>query len=134
MRRKLIAFDFDGVIHSYDGGWQDGSVYGRLDLSGILLAQERGFATAIVTSRDVIQVATVVSDHPSLVVRADPRGEIVFWSGGDSGRELLVTNRKLAAVVLIDDRCVEHQFGQSWTDTLDSVKQLLERKKGTTLS
>src|SRR3989442_769984 len=86
--RPTVVFDFDGVIHSYHKGWQDGAIYGDLDLKGIQEAYERGFAIAIVTARDVMSVA----DHLLPIFNASPdpwrlivdrKCEYSFWTGGD---------------------------------------------------
>lgn len=35
-----IAFDFDGVIHKYRKGWQDGSVYDSLNFNILCMIKE----------------------------------------------------------------------------------------------
>lgn len=128
-----VAIDFDGVIHAYSKGWQDGTIYddpmpGAFDALAELQAR---YAVFVHTSRDAGQVAEwlvrrtdgrirCVTEHP---------GEEVTWSLQDlsafnkppavSGvsvqrglfrkfwddqTKIFVTNRKLPAVAYIDDR------------------------------
>lgn len=56
-KKKIIAIDFDGVIHSYKSGWQgadvipDAPVPGAIEWLGRLLEDER-FEVAIFSSRN----------------------------------------------------------------------------------
>jgi hypothetical protein len=101
---KTVAVDFDGVIHRYGRGWQDGTIYdvpmaGAID--GLKRLQER-YAVFVFTSREIEQVVPWLEGW-GLDVAADGPPWPAFWNSQD---QILVTNRKLPAVAYVDDRGV----------------------------
>ncbi len=126
-----VGCDFDGVIHAYSKGWQDGTIYdepvpGALD--GLRWLMER-YAVFIHTSRHPLAVAEWLAQRGfSTLVEADgfectcdtsrdfPHFHEdqcrTFWN--EQGR-LLVTRRKLAAIAYIDDRGIRFE---SWHQAL----------------
>lgn len=102
---QAVAVDFDGVIHRYSKGWQDGSIYDGLvpgAVEGIIALSER-FAVFILTSRDIEQVVPWMQNNTVLDVAADGPPWPKFWI---SQEQILVTNRKLPAFAYLDDRAV----------------------------
>ncbi|TXS40092.1 hypothetical protein [Streptomyces sp. OR43] len=100
-----IAVDFDGVIHAYSRGWQDGTIYdepmpGAIDGLHELMRRDAVF---IHTSRDPQAVALWITNRLGITSTWEMEGARPheFWN--DRGR-VLVTNRKLPATVYIDDR------------------------------
>jgi hypothetical protein len=111
--RPTICVDFDGAIHSYERGWQDGAIYGHV-VPGFFEWVER------------------VRDHFKLVIHSsrakDEAGvvAIVFWlhkqrdawiaTGGVRDPikplEIEVSAEKPPAWLTIDDRCI--RFDGDW--------------------
>lgn len=120
---KTIAVDFDGVVHGYSKGWQDGTIYdpalpGAIDALHTLMAS---YAVFIHTSRTPTDVAAWLADYGfDTLVDVDgpkhPKRE--FWN--EQGT-LLVTDRKLPALVYIDDRAIRFQ---SWKQALAKLENL----------
>lgn len=117
---KTVAIDFDGVIHAYSRGWQDGSIYdepvpGALDAIRALQAR---CAVFVHTSRYPGQVAEWLRCHGiDAVSDAAFVGE--FWDRQD---EVLVTRRKLPAAAYIDDRAIRFV---DWAQALSDVEGVL---------
>lgn len=117
---KTIAVDFDGVVHAYRKGWQDGTIYDP-PLPGApegLTTLMETYAVFIHTTRDAATVAAWLAERGfDTVVDVEgpkhPKRE--FWN--EQGA-LLVTDRKLPAVAYIDDRAIRFQH---WEQTLHDI-------------
>ncbi len=122
---RTIAVDFDGVIHSYEKGWQDGSIYGTLmegALDGLLDLMSK-YAVYIFTSRNPKQVGRWIEAMTEGRIRCTikvPRTG--FWN--EQGK-LLITNMKLPAFAYIDDRGIRFK---KWSQTLTALA-MFEREK-----
>ena len=116
---KTVAVDFDGVIHAYSKGWQDGSIYdkpvpGAFDALALLMKK---FAVMVHTTREPASVARWIKEWGGIETcwYADPAKLPQFW---DDQRCLLVTDRKLPAVAYIDDRAIRFT---NWDQALDDL-------------
>lgn len=123
VRRMLVGLDFDGVIHRYRKGWNGGAIYDTIDVTGIRFLHHADLAVAIFTCRDTQTVATVLEEH-GIRTHQDVGDNTLFWDGGEDGRTVLITNFKISAIAYIDDRAINHKFGDSWGQTMLKVAEL----------
>lgn len=121
---QTIAVDFDGVLHSYERGWADGSIYGDWKPGAVAALSQltQQYAVFIHTTRSARQVARWIEQSSGYAFECTthlPRTwygrRKPFWN---TQGLLLVTDRKLPAIAYIDDRAVRFE---DWWQSLRAL-------------
>jgi hypothetical protein len=111
--KKTVAVDFDGVIHAYSRGWQDGSVY------------DPPVPYALDALRNLRKRYTVV------IYTTRAREDINEPGGAEQIREwfklyeaedladLEITDKKPLAIALIDDRAIRFK---NWAQAIPDLQ------------
>lgn len=110
MRKKTIAIDFDGVIHQYSKGWQDGSIYDP-PMEGALEAVKR-----LASNNKLVIFSTRAKDsrmHMEMIIWLDLHGFAPYISS--------VTHEKVIAHIYIDDRGLRFD---DWSNTMDTLTEM----------
>ncbi len=111
-----VAVDFDGVIHAYSRGWQDGSIYDEPAPGAFAALRElmERYAVFVHTTRLPVAVARWIKARSGIETAWHEDESMLpeFWNERDT---LLVTRRKLPAVAYIDDRGIRFE---SWDQAL----------------
>jgi len=85
-----ILIDFDGVVHSYTG-WNDGKLNGPIpNAKEAIIELQQSYKVVIFSTRNKEQIEPWLKEYQ-------------FPS------DLIVTNEKVPAIVLVDDRAIKFQ-------------------------
>lgn len=121
--KPTLCIDFDGVIHSYEHGWQDGKIYGTV---------VPGFFQWAAQAQHLFKLCVYSSRSSTLVGRramgswlAD---QLRQWEGEPI--TFSISHDKPSAWLTIDDRCI--RFNGDWADTELAPDTLLKFKPWTT--
>jgi len=137
-----VALDFDGVIHRYSRGWQRGVIYdppmdGAIEAVRDIMEVE---SVVVLTARtDLDAVCAYLTGHGLSCVTQDDwdreraADSILASSVGDSfwndRSRVLVTNRKPAARVYLDDRGVTFTREGGWEQALQDMEITLPERE-----
>ena len=122
-RLPILSLDFDGVIHDYGKGWQNGRIYGNATTGFFEWAAEaaKKFTLVIHSSRAHTKEGADAIDQ-WLLEQAEKAG-----LNGQALIELFIIQaEKPPALLTIDDRCV--RFDGDWSDPKLDPETLREFK------
>ena len=108
MNKNAIAFDFDGVIHDLNDGWQDGKIYGKINQSVIEAIYELNkmkIPVFICSSRAPSQIVDWWNDQDFKLKAKVISSDSFFFNDTNY---IGVTQRKLPAQLYIDDRAFKY--------------------------
>lgn len=130
MPKPIICIDFDGVIHSYERGWQGGEIYGTVI---------EGFFEWAAKSRDHFNLVIYSSRSKNyegiMAMKYWLGGQLIQWKSAPNFRDLTsppylddfkFANEKPPAFLTIDDRALT--FNGAWADPIYSPAALLSFK------
>lgn len=140
MKKGTIAIDFDGVIHKYSKGWQDGSIY-DVELENVFTCiatlMDSGYSVFVFSTRNSRQIKRwlqskiMISEYEKEGMGNDPNKWvgmrygftckcIPFWKKFWNERYVLgITKRKLPAHCYVDDRALK--FEGNWLKTFEDI-------------
>ena len=110
--KPTLCLDFDGVIHSYERGWQDGVIYGSLTPGFIAwaLKAHQHFQLVIYSSRSADPAPMVDWLRAQLADRSMP------WEIDRFMQMFTFANQKPAAFLTIDDRAIKFEGRWDWLE------------------
>lgn len=132
---STVAVDFDGVIHTYERGWGDGTIYGDF-MPGAVVGLSRlmsNYAVFVHTTRNASQVARWIEDRSGHGIECTTQIHPLPWKRKFWNQRgyLLVTNRKLPAIAYIDDRAIRFEnWDQALADLASGGRPPAPQKTG----
>lgn len=114
MRKKIIVFDFDGVIHSYTSGWQGIDVIPDKPVKGI-----RETLAILMVDYKIIVVSSRCSESEGIAAIGDWLREHDIKVDG-------IQATKPAAFLTIDDRAITFKGCETLIDDIKNFKPYRE--------
>jgi len=110
-----IAIDFDGVVHTFDKGWHDGTCYGE-PIEGSLEAIKK-----IAEKYDIIIFSAKVRPDRPLVNGKTGKELVIEWLENKGVMKYVkdITHEKPRAQFYIDDKAIK--FENNWSKIIKEV-------------